>query len=420
MAHVFLAEAEADVDSFREKIERFPMSGYRESIAKAADLIASAKKPAILAGAGAMEASGEIAALAEKYGIPVATTLRGKGVIPEDHALCLGCLGLYGTNAANKYLRSGIDVLLAIGTSFSEYTTHTWDERFQPSSALIQVDVDSWEIGKNYPVSIGIVGDAKPVMRELLEQMKKREPVRASDNVKAVRDLKRQRGYFDAPEMRSERSPVKPQRFLKSLRELLPRDAIVFGDIGNTLAWLEICYPVYEPKTFFICSTLASMGYGVSASIGGQLAAPEKRVICMCGDGGFQMQGMEVATAVNYNIPVKWFVFNNQSIAMVRDAQNTMFKGRRISSEFINPDFVKLAEAIGAAGFRISKPDEIGPVVKQALCNGRPTVVDVVIDTEEAPSFDARAAAMVRAWGMGKSAPFFTKLKMLPEFLKRI
>jgi acetolactate synthase-1/2/3 large subunit len=420
MAHVFLAETEVDSDSFQEKIARFPMSGHRESIAKAADLIVSAKKPAILAGAGAMEASGEIAALAEKYTIPVATTLKGKGVVPEDHALCLGCLGLYGSNAANKYLRSGIDVLLAVGTSFSEYTTHSWDERFRPSSALVQVDVDSWELGKNYPASVGIMGDAKTVMRELLEQMKNREPIRTSADAKAVRDMKRQRKYFDAPEMRSESSPVKPQRFVKSLRELLPRDAIVFGDIGNTLAWLEICYQVYEPNTFFICPTLAPMGYGVSASIGGQLAAHEKRVICVCGDGDFQMQGMEVVTAVNYNIPVKWFVFNNQSIAMIRDTQDIMFKGRRISSEFINPDFVKLAEAMGAAGLRISKPREIEPVVMEALSNGRPTVVDVVIDQDEAPSFDARAEAMARAWGIGRSAPIFTKLKMLPEFLKRI
>ena len=131
------------------------------------------------------------------------------------------------------------------------------------------------------------------------------------------------------------------------------------------------------------------------------------------------MQGMEVATAVNFNIPVKWFVFNNQSIAMVRDAQNVMFKGRTISSEFINPDFVKLAEAIGAEGLRISKPEDVQPVVAQALSNGRPTVIDVVIDNTEAPSYDFRAEAMVRAWGMG-SAPLFTKLKMIPAFLKRM
>jgi acetolactate synthase-1/2/3 large subunit len=159
------------------------------------------------------------------------------------------------------------------------------------------------------------------------------------------------------------------------------------------------------------------MGYGVSASIGGQLAAPDKQVVCICGDGDFQMQGMEVITAVNYNIPVKWFILNNQTLAMIRDIQDILFKGRRISSEFINPDFVKLAEAMGAVGYRITKPDEIELTVKEALGNGRPTVIDVHIDPNEVPSFDARADAMVRAWGVSPS--LYTKLKMIPELLKR-
>ncbi len=218
--------------------------------------------------------------------------------------------------------------------------------------------------------------------------------------------------------MKVESSPIKPQYFLKSLRDLLPRDTIVFGDIGDTLPWLEAYFQSYAPKTFFICSSLASMGYGVSASIGGQLAAPGKQVVCICGDGDFQMQGMEVVTAVNYNIPVKWFIFNNQKLAMISDLQDIMFKGRRIASEFVNPDFVKLAEAMGATGLRISKPDEINPIVKQALENGRPTVIDVSIDPAEAPSYDARAEAMVRAWGT--RPPLYAMLKMIPEFLKRM
>ena len=160
------------------------------------------------------------------------------------------------------------------------------------------------------------------------------------------------------------------------------------------------------------------MGYGVSASIGGQLAAPDKRVICVCGDGDFQMQGMEVITAVNYNIPVKWFIFNNQKLAMVTDLQDVLLKGRRIASEFVNPDFAKLAEAMGAVGMRISKPEEIAGTVSQALNNGRPTVVDVAVDASEMPSYDARAEAISRAWGT--SAPLFAKLKMIPQILKRM
>jgi acetolactate synthase I/II/III large subunit len=420
MAHVFLNETEEDDSSLIEKIVRFPSAGDQKSIGAAAKLIVAANRPAILAGAGAMEAGREVLQIVEQYSIPLATTLRAKGIIPEDHPLCLGCLGLYGTNAANKYLRSGVDVLLAVGASFSEYTSHSWDGRFQPSVGLIQIDVDSWEIGKNYPVAVGIQGDSQPVMQKLLMEMESQPKPKALSDAREIAEMKQHREYFADPKMASQDIPIKPQRFLKTLREVLPRDTIIFSDIGDSLAWVEGFFQIYSPKTFYICSTLASMGYGVSAAIGGQLAAPDRQVVCICGDGDFQMQGMEVVTAVNYNIPVKWFIVNNQSLAMVRDAQDTMFKGRRIASEFKNPDFSKLAEAMGAVGLRISRPEEIEPVVKQALDNKRPTVIDVVIDTKEAPSFDARAEAMARAWGISNSAPLFTKIKKIPDFLKRM
>jgi acetolactate synthase-1/2/3 large subunit len=326
-------------------------------------------------------------------------------------------VGLYGQNAANKYLRSGIDVLLTIGASFSEFTSHSWDERFQPLTALIQIDIDSWEISKNYQTAVGIIGDSKLVSAQLLDEIKSRgEPKPSIDRQKII-EFKQQREYFTDPKMTIESSPIKPQYFLKKLRDLIPRDTIIFGDIGNTLPWLEGFFQSYGPKTFFICSTLASMGYGVSASIGGQIAAPDKQVLCICGDGDFQMQGMEVVTAVNYNIPVKWFIFNNQKLAMISDLQDVMFKGRKIASEYINPDYVKFAEAMGAVGLRITRPEDIKPVVQQALENRRPTIIDVNIDPDEMPSYDARAEAMSRAWGT--SAPFFAKLKLIPHVLKR-
>lgn len=418
MSEVLATEFEAEEDWLKERVEHYRSIGQKEVVEKAVQLLLAAKNPAILAGAGAMDSSDELLDLVETYGIPVATTLRGKGIIPEDHDLSLGCLGLYGTNAANKYLRSGIDVLVAIGTSFSEFTSHAWDKRFQPSTALIQIDVDSWEIGKNYRTTVGIIGDSTLVLRQLLAEMKSNGKPKVLVDKQKIIEFKQQREYFADPKMEDEGSPVKPQYFLKSLRDLIPRDAIVFGDVGNTLAWLESFYQSYKPKTFFICSSLASMGYGVSASIGGQIAAPDKQVLCVCGDGDFQMQCMEVVTAVNYNIPVKWFILNNQKLAMISDLQDLMFKGRKIASEFINPDFVKLAEAMGAVGLRIARSEDIKPVVQQALENHRPTVIDVNIDPDEMPSYDARAEAIVRAWGT--SPPLFAKLKMIPQILKRM
>ncbi|MGM0367096.1 MAG: thiamine pyrophosphate-binding protein [Actinomycetota bacterium] len=229
--------------------------------------------------------------------------------------------------------------------------------------------------------------------------------------------MKREREYFSDPKMEDDSIPLKPQRFMKLLRDSLPEETIIFGDIGNTLTWLESYFQSLKPNSFFICSSLASMGYGVSASIGGQIAAGNRPVVCVCGDGDFQMQGMEVVTAVNYNIPVTWFILNNQSLGMMVDLQKIIYGGRKISSEFVNPDFVKLAESMGAVGLRITKPKEIESVVQKAISNKKPTVVDVQIDPDEAPPFDARAEAITKA--QGSSAPLLKKLKMVPKFLKR-
>jgi len=418
MANVFASELDIQELELDEKIKRLPTLAASNDIKEAAKIIFSSKNPAILAGAGALNASQEILNLVERYNIPIATTLRGKGIIPEDHDLSMGCLGLYGTNIANKYLRSDIDVLIAVGTSFSEFSSHAWDSRFQPSNALIQIDIDAWEMGKNYPATVGLMGDSNLVLQQLLKAMEQEgTQYQITDSAHILR-MKKQREYFSDEKMQNDDMPLKPQRFMKLLRDYLPRDTIVFGDIGNTLPWLESFFLSTMPNTFYICSSLASMGYGVSASIGGQIAAVDRQVVCVCGDGDFQMQGMEVATAVNYNIPVIWFVLNNQSLAMISDLQNLMFGGRKIASEFINPDFVKFAEAMGAVGLRITQSNEVEPIVKEAIQNRRPTVVDVLIDPKEVPSFDARAEAMTRAWGT--SAPLFKKLKLIPQLIKRM
>ena len=413
-ANTFAEETDIELNKIHA-VNRLNLHGDSNLIREATELLITAKNPAMLVGYGALEAHEEIAEISRNYGIPVSTTLRAKGIIPENDPWSLGVVGLYGTNIANKYLRDKIDVLLAVGLSFSEFTTHTWDPKFQPDQALIQVDVDYSEIGKNYETRIGIVGDAKIVLRQILSELKSKETKHVDASL--IQSMKEERSYFSDPEMMSETVPLKPQRFMKDIREALPDDVIVFGDIGNNLAWIESFYMARKPKSFFICSSLASMGFGVAASVGGQIAAPERQVICVCGDGGFQMQGMEVVTAVNYNIPVKWFIMNNSTLGMIKDTQDVLFNKRRISINFINPDFVKLAESMGAAGLRIEKPEEIVEVTKEALSNDKPTVVDVVIDPDEAPSFDARAEAMVRAWGVQPS--LFQKLKMIPEVLRR-
>jgi acetolactate synthase-1/2/3 large subunit len=413
-ADTFASQIDID-ESAIKKINRIPMNGDPEAIKTAAELLSKAYRPAILAGAGAAEASEELGILVDEYSIPIATTLRAKGIVPENHPLSLGVVGLYGTNVANKYMRSEVDVLLAVGTSFSEFTTHTWDPSFQPKKALIQIDIDPWEIDKNYTSTVSILGDSKLTLSQLMSELNiQTYPQR---DMGFLANEKSQRQYYSAPAMSSNEIPIKPQRMMKSLRDALPDDTIVFGDIGNNLAWVEAFYQSRKPNTYYITSSLASMGYGVSAAVGGQVAAPDRTVVCICGDGGFQMQGMEVVTAVNYDLPVKWFIMNNSTLGMIKDTQDVLFQGRKFNTDFINPDYVKLAEAMGAVGYRVERPDEIEGVVKQALENGRPSVVDVVIDADEAPSFDARAEAMTRAWGV--QAGIWQKIKLIPEILRR-
>jgi acetolactate synthase-1/2/3 large subunit len=418
-ADVFSAEVSDQRVTVVERFSSVPPVG---KLTEMATLLAAARRPAILAGRGSLEAAEQIALLAHRWKIPVATTLPAKGVLPEDDDLSLGTLGIYGTVSANKYLRSGIDVLLAVGVSFHEFTTHAWDERFAPKDALLQIDVDPWELGKNYAASVAAIGSAKPALEQLVEMLGASEPV---ETIKQARRqladeivrLKADKRHFDDPKAASDDVPIKPQRLMRDLRMALPLDALVFGDIGNSLTWLEAHFPVLRRNSFFIGSGLASMGYGVAACVGGKLAAVDRPVVCICGDGDFQMQGMEVLTAVNYGLPVTWIVLNNGKLGMIQDVQDILFGGHHVASAFRNPDFVKFAEACGARGFRVTEPGAIVDTVESALACGCPAVIDIVIDPDEAPPFDARAEAMVRAWG--QKPPLLKQIKMIPELMRR-
>ena len=418
LADVFAEDAG---DRLPAPVERFAPVAGREQLRRMAQLLTAANRPAILAGRGALGAAAELARLVHEWRIPIATTLPAKGLVPEDEPLSLGCLGIYGTIVANKYLRGGVDVLLAVGTSFHEFTTHAWDPRFLPRTALLQIDIDGAEVGKNYEVGVGVVGDAAATLTLLIEELASLDGAAALNRRAGVVDeltrLKRDKRHFDDPLASSDDMPVKPQRLMLELRRALPPETIVFGDIGNSVTWVEAYFPSLQPGTFFIGSNLAAMGYGTAACVGGKLAARDRPVVCVCGDGDFQMHGMEVMTAVNYELPVVWVVMENGKLAMVQDIQDTLMAGRRIGSSFHNPDFVRLAEAFGARGFRAEEPSQIGEVIREAITCGQPAVVAVPIDPDVKPPFDARAEAMVRAWGT--SPPLLKKLAMVPELLRR-
>lgn len=366
-----------------------------------AHLLYNASNPAMLVGYGASGCARDsiLIKLAEKLQIPVATSGKGKGIFPEDHPLSLGCLSIRGAKAANTYLRSDIDVLLAVGTDFSEMTSHGWDPKLQPAKALIQIDIDPDEIGKNYPVDLSLVADAGEALRALDYHLSDLPAKEKRD----LRVYKKSKEYFSEKESFSDHLPMKPQRLMRELRKGLPRNTMIFGDMGNTYSWILRYFQSYPEGKNFLPSGLACMGSSVAACIGGKLGNPESPMVCICGDGDFFMTGMEVLTAVDYKIPVIWVILKNNRLGAIYDVQTLSYQGRYTASEFSDTDFVGMAKSFGAEGFRIEKPNEVASVLEKALDSKGPVILEAIIDPDEKFPLVSRSLALKDSIGLPKA-----------------
>jgi len=364
------------------------------------DLVYNAENPAMLIGYGASKCADDsiIIELAERLQIPVATSGKAKGVFPEDHPLSLGCLSIRGSKAANTYLRSNIDVLLVVGTDFSEMTSHGWDPKLQPSKALIQIDIDPNEIGKNYSVKVGLVADANDALHSLNSYLRD-FPSKTKRNLIPFKESMQ---YYNEPESYSDKLPMKPQRLMKELRNSLPRDTLIFGDMGNTYSWILRYFQSYPEGMNFLPSGMACMGSSVAACIGGKLGKPGSPVVCICGDGDFLMTGMELLTAVDYKIPVIWIILKNNRLGAIYDVQELSYQSRISASMFTDIDFVSIARAFGAQGFRIEKPEDIASTVKNALDINGPIILEIIIDPDEKFPLTRRAIALKDSLGLPK------------------
>lgn len=362
----------------------------RKLVIDAAEKLVKAKKPAMLVGSGviASDATMEVVELAEMLNIPVATTPKAKGVFPEDHPLSLGVLGFSGSPAAEAYLVGDVDVLLVVGASMNQITTLSWDPKIASADSLIHIDIDPAEIGKNYVADIGLVGDCKAVLNEIsfriLRELQKHDPKKERP-VEDIIKFKEKVGMFlEEEKMFSESTPVKPQVLMREIQESIPEDTIVFVDTGNHLCW-AIHYMQFKKPNFISALGMATMGYATAAAIGGKLAAPERPVIAIVGDGCFQMNGMEIATAVNYDVPVVWVVQNNSKLGLVHELQRFALGDKTVSTRFKEVNFAKIAEGLGATGYRIERPGELSEILPDAIESDFPTVIDVIIDPNEVP-----------------------------------
>lgn len=363
--------------------------GAPDGIAEAVRLLQSAKSPAIFAGNGAVlsEATPELTALAERLGVPVATTLMGKGVFPEDHPLACGMTGIWGTRVANEAMR-GADVIIAIGTAFGEADCSSWrpEHTFSiPPTRLIQIDIDPQEIGKIYPVEVGIVGDAKAVLRQLHEALRDFAP-KAEDRQARVDALDRSRVSWNqelAATKRDNGVPIHPARLLDEIAKAAPRDAIYVTDVGwNKNGAGQQLYS-YLPQTFITSGALATMGFAPAAAIGAKIGAPDRTVLCLVGDGGFLSVCGSLTTAVELGIPVVWIIFNNFCFSTIRTVGTTYFQNA-YGTEFTtpdgapyNPDFPLLAKAFGVESARIDAADDLPAALKKAIAANRPYLLEV-------------------------------------------
>ncbi|SEN66825.1 pyruvate oxidase [Lihuaxuella thermophila] len=346
----------------------------RESdVERARQLLEQAHRPVILAGKGAKAARASLISFAEKIAAPIVLTLPGKGVIPDEHPLCLGGLGLIGTKPAYEAMREA-DTLIMVGTSYP-FTG------FLPEEAkTIHIDTDASQIGKRNRVDVGLAGDAGQTLRLLTDRLEKKK-----DRSFLERQQERMNQWWERLNRQEadESIPIKPQRVIQALQKIARDDAILSVDVGNVTVWMARHFRMTDQQ-FIISSWLATLGCGLPGAIAGKIAFPEQQVFAICGDGGFGMTMNDFVTAVKYRLPIVVVVLNNHKIAMIKFEQEVM-GNVEFGTDLTNPNFAQYAETCGGVGYRVEHPDELMPAFEKAVAQNKPCIIDVVVDADEAP-----------------------------------
>ena len=361
-------------------------SGNVRMVDKAAAMILAAKKPVIYVGGGASltDAHAELMQLAEMIQAPVTTTLMGMASFPKRHPLSLGMLGMHGTYYANMAVTNS-DLLIALGARFDDRVTGKI-ATFAPHAKIIHVDIDPTSIKKNVRVDLPIVGDLRDVLSKLLKELGDQadEVAGMAERVKPWLDeiaaWRRDQPMSYTPS----NTIIKPQFVIEKLRELSSDDAIVTTEVGQHQMWAAQFFDFVQPRTFLSSGGLGTMGFGLPAALGAQAAFPKRQVIDISGDGSFQMNSQELATLVQYRLPVKIVILNNNFLGMVRQWQQLFFNKRYSQTCMELPiDFAKLAEAYGATGLQASKPEEVEAVIRKAFATKGPVIMEFKIAREE-------------------------------------
>ncbi len=351
------------------------------AVARALDMLLESERPIILAGGGVIKSGAHdyLLQLAESALIPVASTLMGKGAIPEDHPLALGLVGMHGTVQANKLVNEA-DLILAIGVRFSDRTTMEV-RGFAPDARIVHFDVDPTEVSKNVRASHAVIGDLRSSLKLLLEMFRERA---RTGNWGAWRRRVNEVSSEWRDRILGTKSEFSPPYLLKAMREVLPPGAIVATEVGQNQMWAALYFRALRPRTFITSGGLGTMGFGFPAAIGAKAARPDVPVVDIAGDGSFMMTMNSLATSIDEKLPVIVVILNNSSLGMVAQWQRLFYNRRYAATLFgANPDFVRLAESFGAEGVRVYSLDEFRSALARAMRTEVTTVIDVPIHPEE-------------------------------------
>ncbi len=381
------AEVELDLlppDNYRSGQTRNP--GDRNLIQKGANLLLGAERPVILAGGGVQwsNAGDEVGRMADVLGAAIVTSYGRADAVPNDHPSFLGHLGRLGSEEGAEAIRQA-DVILAVGTRLGQSTTF-YDHRFIPADArIVQIEIDPEELGRNYPVAVGIEGDAKSVMQGLLEQVQEAEPRPNAQWTGEISDWSARRRQRLDDEGRLDSLPIKPQRVYAELRRVMPRDAIVALDAGLAPNFGQDRLYYHEPRSLMTSLDLGGLGFSFPASLGAKFAAPDRPVVNFNGDGGFLFNAQEFETAVRYGLKVVSVIMNNSCWGSEKAYQRYAFNERYVGADTTNPRYDEYARLFGGTGFYVDRPEEIGDAFLEALRAEGPSIIEIPTDPDEMP-----------------------------------
>jgi acetolactate synthase I/II/III large subunit len=389
-----------------------------EGVVKAVDMLLGAERPVMIVGQGVRYggAAEELLKLAERLQIPVASSASGLGAIDTNHPLALGLVARAGHYQANHATRQA-EVLLAMGMRFDDRTSSSWIPGYSftiPPTKLIHVDIDPDEIGRNYPVALGLMADVRTFLRQVHAELDRRADLtkRADARKKWLAQIDTYRQEWDkfvAPGFSDDTTPINPQRAAFEIDKALPEDAILVSDIGVHHNWLlSFCKPK-RPDSLIGSMGFGPMGFGVAGVMGAKFAAPDRPCVSVCGDGAFFMHANVLGTAVEYNLPVVWVVWNNYAYASIRGLQRGYLGGRELATDFhdpetgarYNPDFAAMARSCGVEGVRVDRAGDLGEAIRKGIAANKPYLIDVDIAADINPS----GAGIWELPGLGRSKP---------------